>query len=141
LKVATILCVVALAWFRRKATGVEFARTIAYCWVCFGILAPGFVPYYLVWITPFLLFYSAAWYVAITVASSIYLFAYYNMMAHGMPWNRGDPTVRAEWSSWGTIPWLVLVGFGVTVLIRRRFRGIPSVGASAQSEATPIDFI
>lgn len=126
LKWATIFCVVALAWFRRKAAGLEFARTIAYCWVCFAILAPGFVPYYLVWIAPFLLVHSAAWYAAVTVASSIYLFAYYNTMAHGMPWNVGDPTVTAPWASWGVIPWLVLVGFGVTVLIRSRFRATPS---------------
>jgi uncharacterized membrane protein len=130
LKGATIFCVVALAWFRRKAVGLEFARTIAYCWVCFAILAPGFVPYYLVWITPFLLFHSAAWYAAVTIASSIYLFAYYNIMAHGMPWNVGDPAVRPLWASWGTIPWLVLVGFGLTVLIQNRGRGKPAAGVA-----------
>jgi uncharacterized membrane protein len=123
LKLTTILCVVALAWFRRKAAGLEFARTIAYCWVCFAILAPGFVPYYLIWIAPFLLLHSGAWYAAVTVASSIYLFAYYNLMAHGMPWNVCDPTVRPIWSVWGIIPWLVLVGFGVTALVQSRARG------------------
>jgi hypothetical protein len=108
---------------------LEFARTIAYCWVCFAILAPGFVPYYLVWIAPFLLLDSAAWYAAVTAASSIYLFAYYHIMAHGMPWNRGDSTVRPSWSIWGTIPWLVLVGFGVTALIQNRGRAKPAAEA------------
>ena len=121
LKISTVLCVLALGWFRRKADGLEFARTVAYCWVAFAILAPGFVPYYLVWLAPFILLYSGAWYAVVTAASSIYLFVYYNIMAHGMPWNICDPTVRPIWSVWGTIPWLVLVAFGLTVLIRRRF--------------------
>lgn len=130
LKWATIVCVLSLAWLRRKAAGLEFARTITYCWVCFAILAPGFVPYYLVWITPFLLFYSGTWYAAVTAASSIYLFAYYNIMAHGLPWNRADPMAEAVWSSWGTIPWLVLVGFGGMIILRSRFRGkAPTTGS------------
>lgn len=128
LKLITILCVVALAWFRRKAAGLQFATTVAYCWVCFAILAPGFVPYYLVWLAPFMLLYSGAWYAVVTAASTIYLFAYYNIMAHGMPWNVCDSTVRPIWSSWGTIPWLVLVAFGLTVLVTHRFGAKPADG-------------
>lgn len=131
LKLITILCVVAFAWFRRKAAGLEFARTVTYCWVCFAILAPGFVPYYLVWIAPFMLLYSGAWYAVVTAASTIYLFAYYNIMAHGMPWNVCDPTVRPIWSIWGTIPWLVLVAFGLTVLVTRHFGAKPADGFEA----------
>jgi uncharacterized membrane protein len=131
LKFATALCVLALAWFRRKAAGLEFARTVTYCWVCFTILAPGFVPYYLVWLAPFMLLYSGFWYAVVTAASSIYLFVYYNLMAHGMPWNVCDPTVRPIWSVWGTIPWLVLVAFGLTTLITRRFRAQPGEASNS----------
>ena len=128
LKLITILCVVALAWFRRKAAGLQFATTVTYCWVCFAILAPGFVPYYLVWLAPFMLLYSGAWYAVVTAASTIYLFAYYNIMAHGMPWNVCDSTVRPMWSSWGTIPWLVLVAFGLTALVTHRSGAKPADG-------------
>jgi hypothetical protein len=118
LKVFVIVSVMALAWVRRKASGVEFVGTIALAWTCFAVFAPGFIPYYLVWPAPFVLLYSASWYVAITAASSIYLFAYYNIMAHGMPWNASDPNVPPAWNDWGTIPWFVLVAIGLTALIR-----------------------
>jgi hypothetical protein len=126
LKVITILGVIALAWWRRKAVGLQLATTVAYCWVCFAILAPGFIPYYLAWLAPFILLHSGAWYAAVTAASTIYLFAYYNIMAHGMPWNVADATVRPMWSSWGTIPWLVLVVFGLTVLVAHHFNAKPN---------------
>src|SRR4029077_1896676 len=94
LKIVIIVSVIALGWLRRRRTGSEFIVTIALCWICFAIFAPGFIAYYLIWLAPFVLLYSPSWYAALTAASSIYLFEYYNTMSHGiMPWNASDPSV------------------------------------------------
>ncbi len=85
LKIVVVGLAIALGWLRRKQSGIGFLGTVGLCWICFAIFAPGFIPYYLVWMAPFVLLYSPAWYVALTVASTIYLFAYYNMMSHGIP--------------------------------------------------------
>lgn len=123
LKIVVVACALLLGWFRRKQAGSGFLATIALCWICFAIFAPGFIPYYLVWLAPFVLLYSPFGYAALTAASTIYLFAYYNMMSHGMPWNAADPTVPPAWNDWGTIPWFVIVAIAVYALVRRR--GIP----------------
>jgi hypothetical protein len=120
LKIIVVLTVTALAWFRRNKSGTEFLGTIGLAWTCFAIFAPGFIPYYLVWMAPFVLLYSPTWYAVLTAASSIYLFAYYNMMSHGiMPWYASDPSVPPAWNNWGTIPWFVMVAIGVSAIIVR----------------------
>ena len=119
LKMIVVASSVALAWFRRGQSGSGFLKTIALVWTAFAIFAPGFVPYYLVWLAPFVLFYSVNWYVVFTIATGIYLFAYYNIMSHGvLPWNASDPTVPPTWNDWGTLPWLVLVGVGGWAALR-----------------------
>ena len=122
LKALIVVLVIALAWWRRKQTGPGFVATIGLAWACFLIFAPGFIPYYLIWMAPFVLLYSATWYAILTAASSIYLFAYYNIMSHGMPWNASDPSVPPAWNDWGVIPWVVAVAMGVGALIVGRRR-------------------
>jgi Glycosyltransferase family 87 len=120
LKIVIVALAIALGWFRRRQSTMGFLDTIGLCWICFAIFTPGFVPYYLVWMAPFVLLYSATWYAALTAASSIYLFAYYNMMSHGiMPWNASDPLVPPAWNDWGTVPWFVMVAIAVGALIRK----------------------
>ena len=120
LKIIIVLTVTGLAWVRRNQSGTEFLRTIALAWTCFAIFAPGFIPYYLSWLAPFVLLYSARWYTVLTTTSSIYLFAYYNMMSHGMPWNASDPAVPPAWNNWGTLPWFAVVAIAVSALISAR---------------------
>jgi Glycosyltransferase family 87 len=120
LKIVVIVSAIAVGWIRRKQPAIRFPGTIGLCWVCFAIFAPGFIPYYLAWMAPFVLLYSPAWYGALTGASTIYLFAYYHMMSHGiMPWNASDPSVPPAWNDWGTIPWFVMVAIGVSAMIGR----------------------
>jgi hypothetical protein len=138
LKVVVVALAITLGWLRRKQSGTGFLGTIALCWICFAIFAPGFIPYYLVWMAPFVLLYSPPWYVILTVASSIYLFSYYNMMSHGIPWYASDPLVPPAWNNWGTIPWFVVVAIAICAMSgwrRVRLKGANSVFArSAQTE-------
>jgi len=117
LKAMIVILVIVLAWLRRKQSGPGFVATIGLAWTCFMIFAPGFIPYYLIWMAPFVLLYSPAWYAVLTAASSIYLFAYYNMMSRGMPWNASDPSVPPAWNDWGVIAWVAAVAMGVGALI------------------------
>ena len=116
LKITVVLTVTGLAWVRRNQSGTQFLRTIALAWTCFAIFTPGFIPYYLCWLAPFVLLYSAQWYVVLTAASSIYLFAYYNMMSHGMPWNASDPAVPPAWNNWGSLPWFAVIAIAASAL-------------------------
>jgi hypothetical protein len=120
LKLIVIASVIALAWWRRKQSGLGFVTTIALSWACFVVFAPGFIPYYLIWMAPFVLLYSPIWYLVLTSATTIYLFAYYNMMSHGMPWDRSDPLVPPMWNDLGNIPWFVTLAMGVTALVFSR---------------------
>ena len=109
LKLAIIAVILLAGWMRRQRDGMGLFATITFSWICFMILAPGFVPYYLVWLAPFLVCYSTAWYGVVTAASSIYLFAYYNAMSHGMPWNVADLGAPPTWPVWGNVPWAALI--------------------------------
>jgi hypothetical protein len=133
LKIIILASAITLGWLRRKESGAGFLGTITLCWTCFAIFAPGFVPYYLVWMAPFVLLYSPIWYAVLTAASSIYLFAYYNMMSHGMPWNASDASVPPAWNDWGTIPWFVMVAIAICAFAsRRRLQsGLPAIYAPA----------
>jgi len=116
LKIIIVLVVTALGWVRRGQSGTGFLGTVGLAWTCFAIFAPGFIPYYLCWLAPFVLLYSARWYAVLTAASSIYLFAYYDMMSHGMPWNASDPAVPPAWNDWGTLPWFAVVAIALSAL-------------------------
>ena len=104
------------------------------------IFAPGFIPYYLIWMAPFVLLYSATWYAVLTAASSIYLFAYYNMMSHGLPWNASDPSVPPAWNDWGVIPWMVAVAMAVGALILgRRGNALSPVKSTGRFTGGPVE--
>jgi len=129
LKIVVVGLAIALGWFRRKQSAIGFLGTIGLCWISFAIFAPGFIPYYVVWMAPSVLLYSSAWYAALTGASTIYLFAYYHMMSHlVLPWNASDPSVPPAWNDWGTIPWFVMVAIGVwAIIVRLRAKGATCV--------------
>ena len=122
LKLIIVASVVTLGWLRRKQSGAGFFATIALAWTCFVIFAPGFIPYYLIWMAPFVLVYSPTWYAILTAATSIYLFAYYNIMSHGMPWNYCDTSVPPAWNDWSNIPWVVTIAMGVGALASANWR-------------------
>src|SRR5207302_6543444 len=71
LKLVVVALAITLGWLRRKQSGTGFLGTIALCWICFAIFTPGFIPYYLICMAPFVLLYSPPWYLILTAASSI----------------------------------------------------------------------
>ena len=111
LKALVIASVLAVGWFKRRKPGSEFFGTVALVWVVFFALAPGVGPQYLVWFAPFFLLYSTPWYVAVTAASSAFLFVQYNTISHGMPWYYGDSvgSLAHIWLPWCDLLWVVLV--------------------------------
>lgn len=119
LKLLVISGSLAIAWMRRKSPAIGMFSTCAFCWLLFIVFAPGFVPYYLIWVAPFLLVESAVHYVILTLATTVYLFAYYNGMAGGMPWNYADLGARPIWVAWGLVPWITAIAVATGIGVHR----------------------
>jgi hypothetical protein len=127
LKVGIVAGVIMIGWMRRKLDGMGLIGSIALSWICFMILAPGFIPYYLIWLAPFLACYSTVWYVIVTLASSVYLFVYYNTMSHGMPWNVADLSTSPTWPAWGILPWIAMIAMVAAMQVRMSRRPVGKV--------------
>jgi len=123
LKILVICGILLLAWRRRAAPDRAIFATIAYAWTIFFIFSPGVGVQYLVWLAPFVLFASPYWYAALTAASTAYLFVFYNVISHGMPWHHGVSTNQLIplWVAWTNLPWAVLI-VGAAVLSWRGIR-------------------
>jgi len=121
LKLLIIVGTLVVAWRRRKGTGADLLATMAVVWALFFTFAPGFGVQYLVWVSPFLIYYSARWFLAFTAAASVALFVFYNSISNGMPWQKGIGLERF-FPVWGPpllLPWGVFVAF--LILNRREF--------------------
>jgi len=130
LKTAIIAAVFVIAWRRRCLGAGAAISSIAYAWIVFFVLAPGFCPYYLIWLAPFILVLSPSFYGWLTVTSSLFLFFFYNGLAGGLPWFIGvskfsDPNrfnLLTPWSLW---PWSILIA-GTIALWRKTARVNPA---------------
>jgi uncharacterized membrane protein len=113
LKLLIVAAVLALAWRRRKVADLEVFHTLALAWAVFFVFAPGFGAQYLAWFAPCFLVASERWYAALTAASSIALFVFYNAISHGMPWNTGFTvhSTAPQWVGWLVLPWLIFVAY------------------------------
>jgi uncharacterized membrane protein len=108
LKGGIIASVLAIGWRRRYLNPAAMICSIAYAWLFFFALAPGFCAYYLLWLAPFVLLLSPPFYGCLTAASSLCLFIFYNTLAGGLPWHIAvgkfsDPArfnLIAPWSLW-----------------------------------------
>jgi hypothetical protein len=111
LKALIVVCVLLLAWRRRLLDGPGIFATLAYAWMMFFILSPGIAPQYMVWLAPFVLVLSTRTWIYVTIASSLFLFFFYNTIAHGFPWDRAISTLSAIdlWSPWTNWPWVALI--------------------------------
>ena len=114
LKATIVAVVLVLAWRRRSLGAAGMIFSIAYAWIIFFVFSPGFCAYYLIWLTPFILLLSPAFYASLTATSSLFLFIFYNGLAGGFPWfiavlkfNSPD---RFNWlTPWSLWPWATLV--------------------------------
>jgi hypothetical protein len=131
LKVAIGVFALIISWRRRHLPGTGLMNSIAYIWIVFFALAPGGGAQYLIWLAPFILMLSAPFYACLLVASSIFLFRFYDVISHGLPWFAGNSTAELVrfWAPWTLLPWTVLI-IGATVLWRgagiRSFRFVRS---------------
>ena len=120
LKIIIIGAALLIAWCRRNLRNWDVVDTFAYTWIVFFLFAPGVCAQYLIWLAPFILILSPTFYSYLLVASSIFLFAFYNSTARGLPWSVAISTDgrRELWAPWSLLPWVVLI-VGAIVLWRK----------------------
>ena len=114
LKAGIVSAVLVIGWRRRCLSAGAAISSVAYAWIVFFIFSPGVCPQYMIWLAPFILILSPAFYGWLTVTSSLFLFFFYNGLADGFPWfigtSRFDNPDRfnllTPWSLW---PWATLV--------------------------------
>ncbi len=115
LKFVIISCILAVAWIRRKCEPKDFFATIAIAFVFLFVFASGGGVHYMVWYAPFLLLLNPRWWAALTAASTIFIFAFYQIGAKGewFPWNASTipPDKIGAASAWTNLPWLVFIAF------------------------------
>src|SRR5437899_6830974 len=111
LKVIIVGAALWIAWQHRHARDRAFVESLACTWLVFFVFAPGVCPQYLIWLAPFILILSPTFYSCMLVASSAFLFAFYNITCGGLPWSVALSTdeVTERWISCSLLPWIVLI--------------------------------
>ena len=111
LKLIIIAAVLLIAWRRRNLGGTGLIGSIACAWMIFFVLSPGISAQYMVWLAPFVLILAPTVYGWLTIASSAFLFFFYNVIAHGLPWYSAVSTnnLNLLWTPWSLWPWAVLI--------------------------------
>ena len=109
-----------LAWRNRYACDRAFVESLTYTWLVFFVFAPGVCPQYMIWLAPFVLILSPTFYVCVLGASSIFLFAFYNIISGGLPWRvaLAMDDSRQHWIVWSLLPWIV-IALGSIALFRK----------------------
>src|SRR5438552_3953284 len=122
------------------ARGPAFVQSLAYTWLVFFVFAPGVCPQYLIWLAPFILILSPTFYSCMLVASSAFLFAFYNITSGGLPWSVALSTdeVRERWISWSLLPWIVLIIGPIALWRRAQMLRIVQTRPSGASSAAGI---
>src|SRR5205814_9792577 len=109
LKLIVVSAALLIAWQHRQSRGRTFVEALAATWLVFFVFAPGVCPQYLIWLAPFVLILSPTFYSCMLVASSAFLFVFYNITSAGVPWSVAISTddVRELWAAWSFLPWAV----------------------------------
>jgi hypothetical protein len=126
LKLIIIAAVLMIAWRRRNLNERALLDSIAYAWIAFFVFAPGVCAQYMVWLAPFILILSPTWFAWLLATSSLFLFFFYNITAHGLPWYLAISTnkLNTVWTPWSIWPWATLLI--VMVLFWRKARAADS---------------
>lgn len=111
LKLLIITAACLIAWRRHRLGSHALMNSLAYTWLVFFVFAPGVCAQYLIWLAPFVLILSPAFYGCLLLASSIFLFRFYDVTAGGLPWSVAVSTdeLREFWAPWSLLPWSVLI--------------------------------
>jgi uncharacterized membrane protein len=111
LKLTIVVTVLTIAWRNRHADHRRLFTAIGWSWLVFFIFAPGVGGQYLVWLMPFVLVMSPVAFAYVTLASTCFLFFFYNAITGGLPWDLGVSTDRIadQWVPWSVWPWLAFV--------------------------------
>ncbi len=127
LKMIIIGAALLIAWRRRHLGGELFIHSLAYTWIVFFVLAPGVCAQYLIWLAPFVLILSRKLYMCLLVSSSVFLFAFYNVTAHRLPWlfAFSNNQLSGLWAPWSLLPWIVLIA-GSIALCRKTAQANPA---------------
>lgn len=129
LKLIIVVAAVWLAWKNRNMRGRAFVESLACTWLVFFAFAPGVCPQYLIWFAPFILILSPTFYSCVLVASSIFLFEFYNITSGGLPWSvaLAMDDSKQHWTAWSLFPWTVIVA-GSLVIWRKSLTGKINLG-------------
>ncbi len=111
LKIIIVGAVLLIGWRRRQLNERALLNSIAYVWIVFFIFAPGVGAQYMVWLAPFILILSPALFAWLVATSSLFLFFFYNVTAHGLPWYLAISTnaLNTVWTPWTVWPWATLI--------------------------------
>jgi hypothetical protein len=128
LKLVIIAAVLVIAWRRRKLSSERLFDSLAYAWIIFFVLSPAVCAQYLVWLAPFVLVLSPAFYGWLAASSSLFLFFFYNVTAGGFPWYFAMSTEKLNtvWTPWSLWPWTTLI-VGMTLLWKKAAAADPSL--------------
>jgi Gpi18-like mannosyltransferase len=129
LKLIIVVAAVWLAWKNRNTRGRAFVESLACTWLVFFVFAPGVCPQYLIWLAPFILILSPTLYSYLLVASTIFLFEFYNITSGGLPWSvaLAMDDSKQHWTAWSLLPWTVILA-GSLVLWRKSLTGAINLG-------------
>ena len=124
LKMIVVSAALWIAWQHRQSRGRTFVESLTDTWLVFFIFAPGVCPQYLIWLAPFILILSPSFYTAVTIASSVFLFAFYNITSGGLPWKvaLAMDDSQQHWTAWSLLPWIAITASSI-VLWRRGAAG------------------
>jgi hypothetical protein len=111
LKLLIICAVFIIAWRRRHLNERALLDSLAYAWIVFFVFSPGVCTQYMIWLAPFVLVLSPKFYVWLTATSTLFVFFFYNITAHGLPWYLAVSTNRLNttWTPWTIWPWATLL--------------------------------
>lgn len=128
LKIMIAGAVLLIGWRRRQLNERALLNSIAYAWIVFFIFAPGVGSQYMVWLAPFILILSPALFTWLAATSSLFLFFFYNITAHGLPWYLAISTnaLNTVWTPWTIWPWATLV-VAVILFWREASAGDPTM--------------